>query len=79
MIQLQKETAYLPPSCSLLRESGAAKSTRTAFTSAGKHEPVIFSFPTHDLAGTHQFTYHGDAQCHNERKQETLVKVLLEN
>ena len=27
----RKQTAYLPPSCSLLRESGAAKSTRNCW------------------------------------------------
>ena len=46
------------------------KARETAFTSAGKHEPVIFSFPTHD-------PYMHSA--HNERKQETKVKILLEN
>ena len=31
IIQLQKETAYLPPSCSPLHESGSAKSRRNCF------------------------------------------------
>ena len=50
IIQLQKETAYLPPSCSLLRESGAVRSTLNCFYICrhSRHEPVIFSFPTHD-------------------------------
>ena len=42
IIQLQKETAYLPPSCSLLRESGAAKSTRNCFFEL-LHLPVNMS------------------------------------
>ena len=62
-MQLQKETAYLPPSCSLLRESGAAKARETAFTSAGKHEPVIFSFPTHDPCRYTSVADDDDAQC----------------
>ena len=50
IIQLQKETAYLPPSCSLLRESGAVRSTLNCFYICrhSRDEPVIFSFPTHD-------------------------------
>ena len=56
------------------------KARETAFTSAGKHEPVIFLFPTHDPCSTHisadMMVMHG---AHNERKQETIVKFLLEN
>ena len=48
------------------------KASQTAFTSAGKHEPVIFSFPTDD---PWRYT---SAHIYNERKQETIVKILLE-
>ena len=56
------------------------KARETAFTSAGKHEPVIFSFPTNDpcryTSVQHMMVMHS---AHNERKQETIVKILLEN
>ena len=58
------------------------KACETAFTSAGKHEPVIFSFLTHDPLQVHisahniiMIVMHS---AHNERKQETIVKSLLE-
>ena len=52
IIQLQKETAYLPPSCSLLRESSAAASkkitlSRQSAWSAFQHDRAI-----HDLTRT---------------------------
>ena len=54
------------------------KARETAFTSAGNHEPVIFSFPTHDpgryTSVQHIMVMHS---AHNERKQETIVKILL--
>ena len=59
------------------------KASETAFTSAGKHEPVIFSFPADDPCrdlqvhiSAHMVVMHS---AHNERKQETIVKILLEN
>ena len=56
------------------------KARATAFTSAGKHEPVIFSFPTNDpcryTSVQHMMVMH---RVHNEGKQETIVKILLEN
>ena len=56
------------------------KARETAFTSASKHEPVIFSFPTHDpcryTSVQHMMVMHS---ANNERKQETIVKILVEN
>ena len=58
-MQLQKETAYLPPSFSLLRESGAA-------------EPR----PLQVHISAQMMVMHS---AHNERKRETIVKILREN
>ena len=59
------------------------KACETAFTSAGKHEPVIFSFLTHDPSLQVHISAHNIIMivmhsAHNERKQETIVKRLLE-
>ena len=41
--------------------------------------PRFSHFLTMTLAGTHRYTYDSDADGHNERKRETIVKSLLEN
>ena len=75
----KKQLTFLHRASSCVK-AAQLKARETAFTSAGKHEPVIFSFPTHDpcryTSVQHMMVMHS---AHNERKQETIVKILLEN
>ena len=78
IIQLQKETAYLPPSCSLLRESGAVRSTLNCFYNCrhSRHEHVIFSFPTHDTEIKTLKIYHIPTYRHTVQNLVLLSKFF---